>query len=126
LIAALAASRPPIVLRPDSSSNQRRTASPGGIWTKMKNTSEHNPSALQLRRNSKHLSNAMPRTAQSRGAESSGFPRSQARNSQSAQGNYQRYLNLARAEALTGDRIAAENYFQHAEHYFRSMQENAN
>jgi hypothetical protein len=33
---------------------------------------------------------------------------------------------LARAEALTGDRIVAENYFQHAEHYFRSMGENPN
>ena len=43
------------------------------------------------------------------------------RNPQYAQRNYERYLALARAEALTGDRIAAENYFQHAEHYFRSM-----
>ena len=39
----------------------------------------------------------------------------------SAQRNYERYLLLAHAEALTGDRITAENYFQHAEHYFRSM-----
>lgn len=58
--------------------------------------------------------------------EPSGFPRPQARNSQSAQRNYERYLVPARAEALTGDQIAAENYFQHAEHYFRSMGENAN
>ena len=43
------------------------------------------------------------------------------RDPQNAQRNYERYLALARAEALTGDRIAAENYFQHAEHYFRSM-----
>jgi hypothetical protein len=35
-------------------------------------------------------------------------------------------LALARAEALAGDRIAAENYFQHAEHYFRSLGENPN
>jgi Domain of unknown function (DUF4167) len=91
----------------------------------MNNTSERHPSAAQLRRNSKRMANAMPRTAQSRRTESSGLPRSQARSSQNAQGNYQRYLNLAQAEALTGDRIAAEYYFQHAEHYFRSMQENA-
>jgi hypothetical protein len=45
-------------------------------------------------------------------------------NAQNAQRNYERYLALARAEALTGDRIVAENYFQHAEHYFRSMGEN--
>jgi len=81
----------------------------------MKNISERHPSAAQLRRDTKHMANAMP-----------GLPRSQARNRQNAQGNYQRYLDMARAEALTGDRIAAENYFQHAEHYFRSMQENAN
>jgi hypothetical protein len=87
---------------------------------KMKHTSERHPSAAQLRRNTKHMANAMPRAAQS-----SGFPRSPARNAQNAQGNYRRYLDLARAEALTGDRIAAENYLQHAEHYFRSMQENA-
>jgi hypothetical protein len=43
---------------------------------------------------------------------------------QDAQRNYERYLALARAEALNGDRIAAENYFQHAEHYLRSMREN--
>jgi len=30
-------------------------------------------------------------------------------------------MALAQAEALAGDRIAAENYYQHAEHYFRSM-----
>jgi hypothetical protein len=42
---------------------------------------------------------------------------------QNAQRNYERYLVLARAAALSGDRIAAENYFQHAEHYLRSMHE---
>jgi len=91
----------------------------------MKNTSGRHPSA-QLRRNTKHMTNATPRTAQSQKTGPSGFPRFQARKSQNAQGNYQRYLDLARAEALTGDRIAAENYFQHAEHYFRAMEENAN
>jgi hypothetical protein len=105
----------------DKSSNERRTASAARIRTNMKNTSERHPSAPQLRRNTKHMTNAKPQTAQSRRTESSGFPRSQAKNSQNAQVNYQRYLNLARAEALTGDRIAAENYFQHAEHYLRSM-----
>ncbi len=41
--------------------------------------------------------------------------------SHNAQRNYQRYLELARAEALTGNTVGAENYYQHAEHYFRSM-----
>jgi Domain of unknown function (DUF4167) len=32
-----------------------------------------------------------------------------------------RYLASAQAEVQAGDRVAAENYYQHAEHYFRSM-----
>ena len=35
--------------------------------------------------------------------------------------SYERYLELARAEAQNGNAVAAENYYQHAEHYFRSM-----
>jgi len=40
---------------------------------------------------------------------------------QNAQRSYERYLELARAEALSGNIIGAENYYQHAEHFFRSM-----
>ncbi|WP_442894868.1 DUF4167 domain-containing protein [Bradyrhizobium sp. AZCC 1610] len=69
---------------------------------------------------------ARPRSRPARRNESSGFPGSQAKSAQSAERNYERYLALARAELLRGDRIAAENYFQHAEHYFRSMSKNAN
>ena len=92
----------------------------------MKNISEPKPVAAQPR------TGATPRRPQParRRNESSGFPRSQARNeqgaerNQSAERNYERYLLLARAEALTGDRIAAENYFQHAEHYLRLISKN--
>jgi hypothetical protein len=35
------------------------------------------------------------------------------------QANYQRYLALAKAKALAGDRIEAERYYQYAEHYHR-------
>ena len=38
-----------------------------------------------------------------------------------ARRNYERYLALAQAEALSGNTVGAENYYQHAEHYFRSM-----
>ena len=38
-----------------------------------------------------------------------------------AKGNYERYMALARAAASTGDEIEIENYYQHAEHYFRLM-----
>lgn len=32
---------------------------------------------------------------------------------------HEKYLGLARDASSAGDRIAAENYYQHAEHYFR-------
>jgi hypothetical protein len=35
--------------------------------------------------------------------------------------DYERYLALARAETQIGNTVDAENYYQHAEHYFRSM-----
>lgn len=38
-----------------------------------------------------------------------------------AQRSYERYLALAQAEAQSGNSIGAENYYQHAEHYFRLM-----
>ena len=34
---------------------------------------------------------------------------------------HEKYLTLARDATTSGDRIAAENFFQHAEHYFRIM-----
>lgn len=34
---------------------------------------------------------------------------------------YDKYQGLARDATSSGDRVAAENYFQHAEHYFRIM-----
>jgi uncharacterized protein DUF4167 len=42
-------------------------------------------------------------------------------NPQNAQRSYERYLTLARAEVQNGNTIEAENYYQYAEHYFRSM-----
>jgi hypothetical protein len=33
---------------------------------------------------------------------------------------FERYVALAREAATSGDRIAAENLYQHAEHYFRT------
>ncbi|RCS23448.1 DUF4167 domain-containing protein [Phyllobacterium salinisoli] len=53
----------------------------------------------------------------------SGAARNQTSNggakSQGAQNQYERYIELARAEALNGNRVEAENYYQHAEHYYR-------
>jgi hypothetical protein len=47
--------------------------------------------------------------------------RPESKGSQNAQRNYERYLALAQAEVRNGNLIDAENYYQHAEHYFRSM-----
>jgi hypothetical protein len=47
--------------------------------------------------------------------------RPEQKGSQNAQRNYERYLALAQAEAQSGNLIGAENYYQHAEHYFRLM-----
>ena len=37
---------------------------------------------------------------------------------------FERYVALAREAAASGDRIAAENLYQHAEHYFRVLNAN--
>jgi hypothetical protein len=51
----------------------------------------------------------------------SNVARREPRGSGNAQRNYERYLALAQAQAQSGDIVGAENYYQHAEHYFRSM-----
>jgi Domain of unknown function (DUF4167) len=50
-----------------------------------------------------------------------GATRIEPKTSQNARRNYEQYLALARAEALIGNTIGAENYYQYAEHYFRSL-----
>ena len=47
--------------------------------------------------------------------------RPEPKGSHNAQRNYERYLALAQAEAQSGNTVGAENYYQYAEHYFRSM-----
>jgi hypothetical protein len=66
-----------------------------------------------------------PRPAASYAARSKRWTSNAARpdstNSHNAQRSYERYLALARAELQIGNMIGAENYYQYAEHYFRSM-----
>ena len=38
-----------------------------------------------------------------------------------AQRNYERYIELAREAAVRGDDVEVQNCYQHAEHYFRTM-----
>ena len=42
-----------------------------------------------------------------------------------AKGSYESYMALACAAGSTGDATEIENYYQHAEHYFRLMKEQA-
>jgi hypothetical protein len=90
------------------------------------NHPELKPAAAQPLPNMKNPTNTMPQRRSFPKAEPAGFQRSRPKGPQNAQRNYEHYLGLARAESLNGDRITAENYFQHAEHYLRSMSDNAN
>ena len=71
------------------------------------------------------MSSHQPRPVASFAARSKRWVSSAARRertgSQNAQRNYERYLALARAEALIGNTVGSENYYQYAEHYYRSM-----
>jgi Domain of unknown function (DUF4167) len=42
---------------------------------------------------------------------------------QNARNNYERYTTMAKDAARRGDGVQAENFYQHAEHYFRLMRE---
>jgi Domain of unknown function (DUF4167) len=55
----------------------------------------------------------------------SGASRPDPKRNQNAEKNYERYLALARTEALNGNTIGAENYYQYAEHYYRVMSSDA-
>jgi hypothetical protein len=66
------------------------------------------------------MSRRQPKPAASFAARSERWT-SDPKGSQSAPRSYERYLALARAKAMSGDMIGAENYYQHAEHYFRSI-----
>ena len=70
------------------------------------NTRQPRPVARFAGRSKRWSSNAAP-------PEQKGF--------HNAQRNYERYLALAQAEIQSGNTVGAENYYQHAEHYFRSM-----
>jgi hypothetical protein len=61
--------------------------------------------------------NQRPRNPQSNQTFDSNGPNIKIRGS--AHQIFERYLALAREATASGDRIAAENFYQHAEHYFR-------
>jgi hypothetical protein len=61
--------------------------------------------------------------ARSKGTNTSAV-RSPSHGFQSALRSYENYLALAQEEARSGNVVGAENYYQHAEHYFRLMSAN--
>lgn len=65
------------------------------------------------------MNNTHRRVARSKNA-ANNAPRGSSDKARNAKQRYEHYLALAREKALSGDRIEAENYYQHAEHYFRS------
>ena len=75
--------------------------------------------------NSPKMNTRQPRSAGSYSARSkrwaSNGTRPEWKGFQNARRSYERYLALAQAEARSGNTMAAENFYQHAEHYFRSM-----
>ena len=114
--------------RPTTSrKNEDAIATARGTRTNMKIPSRPRPITAQLRpTNTKMEVNAMSRRSPFRKNGTSGFGQPNARAPQDPRMKYQHYLALAGAETLAGDLIAAENFYQHAEHYFRSMREHAN
>lgn len=77
-----------------------------------------NPKRMRGRGNSGGRKNSNPR---SNNYDSNG-PEVKVRGS--AQQVVEKYLALARDATLSDDRVAAENFFQHAEHYYRVMTAN--
>ena len=49
--------------------------------------------------------------------------KSPGRNNHNASNLVEKYTNLAREALLNGDKILSENYFQHAEHFIRVLEE---
>ena len=72
---------------------------------------------------SRHLRNRRPHVPSTNRAFSSNGTEVRVRGN--ANQLLEKYLALARDAQAAGDRIAAENYSQHAEHYFRMINDNA-
>ena len=78
---------------------------------------QNSPEAIMNVRQPNRAASFAARRNQSR----SRSARPESKGGEGAKRSYERYLALARAEAQAGNAIGAENYYQHAEHFFRSM-----
>ncbi|MEJ1121081.1 DUF4167 domain-containing protein [Phyllobacterium sp. CCNWLW109] len=53
------------------------------------------------------------------------LPRNQSSHNRSPKLSYESYLSQAQAAARSGNLVDAENFYQHAEHYFRILKNHA-
>jgi hypothetical protein len=60
-------------------------------------------------------------TAQARSTKNARVAAPQSSGDKNPRQHYERYLSRARDEERAGNIVEAENYYQHAEHYFRSI-----
>jgi Domain of unknown function (DUF4167) len=73
------------------------------------------------RRNDRRRGGKRPAAAAASGARDPG--RQHAISLANAKRNYDRYMALARDAASAGDPVERENFYQHAEHYLRTMRD---
>jgi hypothetical protein len=70
--------------------------------------------------------NPRPQRREQAAGHTNGMHRQRQNGAGNAHQKYERYLALAREAMSNGDRIEAENFYQHAEHYFRVMRDRTN
>ena len=81
----------------------------------------------RMKRNDRPFKNNGERKFGSNFASNNNFQRkSPGRNNHNAPKLIEKYINLAREALSTGDKILSENYFQHADHFTRILNEQEN
>ena len=81
----------------------------------------------RIKRNDRTFKNNGERKFVNSFASNNNFQRkSPSRNNHNAPKLIEKYINLAREALSTGDKILSENYFQHADHFTRILNEQEN
>ena len=81
----------------------------------------------RIRRNDRPFKNNGERKFGNNFASNNNFQRkTPGRNNHNAPKLIEKYINLAREALSTGDKILSENYFQHADHFTRILNEQEN
>ncbi len=82
---------------------------------------QNGPKTMMNTRQPKPMRSRSTRAKRWASSGTSSVTRPESKDPQNARRSYERYLALAQAEVQSGDMIGAENFYQHAEHYFRLM-----